>query len=76
MKNLQCVASGVVAFVCPNTSGYKYKSDLLVTQLGIQGNCGSSVMGYNEVDGGEGSWTAGYALSNDHFCSRDFTVGS
>ena len=33
-------------------------------------------MGYAQVSNGMGDWTAGYAVKEDHFCAKDFTVGS
>ncbi|KAH9472137.1 hypothetical protein MJO28_002001 [Puccinia striiformis f. sp. tritici] len=71
-----CVRGDVVAFICPYSGGYKFKSRFAETWSDVRGRCGASILGYGQVSGDVGDWTAGYALKTDNFCTKKFKVGS
>ncbi|KAK2050854.1 hypothetical protein LZ31DRAFT_548177 [Colletotrichum somersetense] len=71
-----CVRGNVVSFICPYSNGYKGKADVQGTWAYVKETCGPSKMGYAQVSNGVGDWTAGYAIKDDHFCTKDFKVGS
>ncbi|KAJ7436424.1 hypothetical protein FB451DRAFT_1061763, partial [Mycena latifolia] len=70
-----CVKGGVVAFICPYSGGFKYQADVQGTFDYIKRSCGTSIMGYAQISNGQGDMTAGWAVSTDHFCTKDFHVG-
>ncbi|TDZ61630.1 hypothetical protein CTRI78_v004260 [Colletotrichum trifolii] len=71
-----CVRGSVVSFICPYSDGYKGKADVAGSWAYVKETCGPSKMGYAQVSNGVGDWTAGYASKDDHFCDKDFKVGS
>ncbi|KAJ7925570.1 hypothetical protein B0H13DRAFT_1600377 [Mycena leptocephala] len=70
-----CVKNNVVAFICPYSGGFKYQADLQGTFDYIKRTCGTSIMGYAQISNGQGDMTAGWAVSSDHFCTKDFHAG-
>ncbi|POW19087.1 hypothetical protein PSHT_05123 [Puccinia striiformis] len=71
-----CVRGDVVSFVCPYNNGYKPRDSIKATWAYVKGKCGASILGYAQISGGIGDWTAGYALKTSHFCTQKFKVGS
>lgn len=71
-----CVRGSVVSFICPYSNGYKPKDSIKGTWAYVKQKCGPSILGYAQVSNGVGDWTAGYAAKTDHFCTKDFKVGS
>ncbi|KNE97852.1 hypothetical protein PSTG_08874 [Puccinia striiformis f. sp. tritici PST-78] len=71
-----CVRGDVVSFVCPYNNGYKPRDSIKATWAYVKGKCGASILGYAQISGGIGDWTAGYASKTSHFCTQKFKVGS
>ncbi|KAH9472136.1 hypothetical protein MJO28_002002 [Puccinia striiformis f. sp. tritici] len=71
-----CVRGDVVSFVCPYNDGYKPRDSIKATWAYVKGKCGASILGYAQISGGIGDWTAGYASKTSHFCTQKFKVGS
>ncbi|KAI1870324.1 hypothetical protein JX265_001679 [Neoarthrinium moseri] len=78
-----CMRGETVAFVCPYSGGYKSKDDIKATFKWVSDTCvynppfqvnGQYMdqMGYNQVSGGQGDWTAGIAEVKDHFCDKNY----
>ncbi|KAI7961511.1 hypothetical protein MJO28_002000 [Puccinia striiformis f. sp. tritici] len=71
-----CVRGDVVAFICPYSDGHKLKDRFIDTWAYVRRRCGTSILGYAQVSGDVGDWTAGYALKTANFCTKKFKVGS
>ncbi|KAK1773810.1 hypothetical protein QBC45DRAFT_339104 [Copromyces sp. CBS 386.78] len=71
-----CVRNEVVSFICPYSGGYKPRDNIEGTFYYVKQTCGPSTMGYAQVSGGQGDWTAGYARKSDNFCDKHFSVGN
>jgi hypothetical protein len=72
----QCIKGSALAFVCPYSNGFKYKTDVENVFTYVDRTCGLSIMGYAQIGGGQGDMTAGRCKSDDHFCTKDFHAGN